>query len=49
MSDSDNAHQAAIQYLLWAVEEIEKAANPEAARHALAALESLRDSKSEAI
>lgn len=40
MADLDDAHHmAAIQYLIWAVEEIEKAANPKAARHARACVE----------
>ena len=42
MSDRDSAHHdAAIQYLAWAVEEIEKSGNEEAARHARAALKAL--------
>ncbi len=57
MSDPGNSHsQAAIQYLDWAVEEIEKAGNREAARHARAAINVLqeaitmsRDQGSEAI
>ena len=36
--------QAAIQYLFWAVEEIEKTGNKEAARHARIALKGLQES-----
>jgi hypothetical protein len=40
--DRDYAHRdAAIQYLAWAVEEIEKSGNEVAARQARAALKSL--------
>jgi hypothetical protein len=35
--------EAAMQYLIWALEEIEKAGNKEAARHAGIALEALRE------
>jgi hypothetical protein len=34
--------KAAIQYLIWALEEIEKAGHPKAAHHARIALEELR-------
>jgi len=44
MSERDSAHHdAAIQYLAWAVEEIEKSGNEEAARHARAALKALEE------
>ena len=44
MSERDSAHHdAAIQYLAWAVEEIEKSGNEEAARHARAALKVLQE------
>lgn len=43
MSDPDNFRKAAIQYLGWAVEEIDKAGNREAARHARAALKCLQE------
>jgi hypothetical protein len=44
MSDRDSAHHdAAIQYLAWAVEEIEKSGNEAAARHARAALKALEE------
>ncbi|MCK1414833.1 hypothetical protein IVB55_18005 [Bradyrhizobium sp. CW4] len=43
MSDTDGFRKAAIQYLGWAVEEIEKVGNPEAARHACAALKCLQE------
>ena len=43
MSEPDNSHaQAAIQYLTWAIEEIEKAGNAKAADHARTALKSLQ-------
>jgi hypothetical protein len=34
--------QTAAQYLIWAIEEIEKIGNPEAAHHARIALDALR-------
>ena len=37
--------QAAMQYLIWALEEIERAGNQKAARHARIALEALRERK----
>lgn len=43
MSDLDDCRKAAIQYLGWAAEEIEKAGNQEAARHVRAALKCLQD------
>ena len=44
MSERDRAHHdAAIQYLAWAVEQIEKSGNEEAARHARAALKVLEE------
>ena len=39
-----NAQKAAEQYLIWALEEIEKAGHPKAAHHARIALEELRGS-----
>ena len=34
-----------MQYLIWALEEIEKAGNPDAARHARLALDALRSNR----
>jgi hypothetical protein len=46
MSEPDNEHhQAAIQYLGWAIEELEKAGNHEAADHARAALKCLHKAR----
>jgi hypothetical protein len=46
MSDRNTAHHdTAIQYLAWAVEEIEKSGNEEAARHARAALKCLKKAR----
>ncbi|MBR0698115.1 hypothetical protein [Bradyrhizobium lablabi] len=43
-----DAHvETAVQYLVWALEEIEKAGNHEAARHARIALQALRNSAPE--
>jgi len=43
--DNPDAHAAAVQYLIWALEEIERAGNQKAARHARIALEALRERK----
>lgn len=44
MSFARNAStEAAVQYLTWALEQIEEAGNQEAARHARLALEALRE------
>jgi hypothetical protein len=42
--DNPDAHAAAVQYLIWALEEIEKAGDQHAAQHARMALEKLRGS-----
>jgi hypothetical protein len=43
MTGPPNSHaQTALQYLTWALEEIEKAGNEKAAHHARNALEALR-------
>jgi hypothetical protein len=43
MTDADKSHaDAAVQLLIWALEEIEKAGNEKARQHARAALEALR-------
>jgi len=43
MTHRSNPHvQTASQYLIWAIEEIEKTGNLEAAHHARIALEALR-------
>ncbi|WP_342739621.1 hypothetical protein [Bradyrhizobium sp. B117] len=45
MTDPSNPHaQTAVQLLVWALEEIEKAANMEAAQHARSALDAIRKS-----
>lgn len=36
--------EAALQYLIWALEEVEKAANQKAAHHVRSALDALRES-----
>jgi hypothetical protein len=41
-SSDDNA-QTAMQYLIWALEEIERTGNQKAAKHARSALEALRE------
>ena len=44
MSDPSNSHaQAAVHYLIWALEEIEKAGEETAAQHARMAVNCLRD------
>ncbi|WP_426613835.1 hypothetical protein [Bradyrhizobium sp. McL0616] len=42
VSDSTDA-RTAMQYLIWALEHIERTGSPEAARHARLAMEALRD------
>ena len=43
MTCADNPHyKAAMQYLLWALEEIEKGGNHKAAQYARSALDALR-------
>ncbi|MDA9503929.1 hypothetical protein XI09_03800 [Bradyrhizobium sp. CCBAU 11386] len=45
MTDPSNPHaQTAVQLLVWALEEIEKAGNMEAAQHARSALDAIRKS-----
>jgi hypothetical protein len=46
MSDPNAKHDAAIQYLVWAIDEIEKSGDQRAARHARAALKSLQETPS---
>jgi hypothetical protein len=48
MTLSDRPHEAAIQYLIWALEEIEKTGSKEAAEHARSALEALREASASA-
>ena len=44
MTSSFNSNaQAAVQYLTWALEEIEKAGNKKAAQHARSALDAMRE------
>ena len=43
---SHAADEAAVQYLVWGLEEIEKSGNKEAARHARMALKALHESAS---
>jgi hypothetical protein len=45
VSPNPDAFEAALQYLTWALEEIEKAGSQEAARHARDALEALRQDR----
>lgn len=43
MTEPSNPHaEAAVQYLVWALEEMEKSGNPKAAQHARRALDALR-------
>jgi len=43
MTRSHNSHaDAALQYLIWALEEIEKSGNTKAAQHARRAIDALR-------
>jgi hypothetical protein len=42
MAVDRNANEVAMQYLVWALEDIEKAGNRKAARHVRIALEALR-------
>ena len=46
MTGSRANAQAALQYLIWALEDIEKAGNQKAAKHARIALKALRDGSS---
>ena len=43
MADHDTDAQTAMQYLLWALEFIEKTGNEKAARHARMTLKALRE------
>ena len=49
MTGSRANAQAALQYLIWALEDIEKAGNQKAAKHARIALKALRDGSSHRI
>jgi len=44
MGHQPDAHAAAVQYLIWALEEIERAGAQKAAHHARMALKELRGS-----
>jgi hypothetical protein len=48
MTRSRNPHtDAALQYLIWALEEIEKSGNTKAAQHARRAIDALRHGSAE--
>ena len=44
MGQNPDANSAAIQYLIWALEELEQTGDQKAAHHARMALKELRDS-----
>ena len=46
--EDKRAHEAAMQYLVWALEEIEKTGSKEAAEHAGRAVDALREASKRA-